>query len=108
MRCSDARRSTAHRSPVLPGRLRHHFPDGVRMSRNRTQWLSMAAFLKPLSGPDLATHAHRVGAWEAKRLEGAPLAGEVSGRAARLLPHPDGNHGDNDFCHRQQALGEAR
>lgn len=78
------------------------------MSRNRCQWLAVAAFVQPLSPVQLAAHAHRVGAQAAKHLEGAPLAGEGSRREARLQPHPDGNHGDNDLCHRQQALGEAR
>ena len=54
--------------------------------RNRDQWLSIAQCLGGF-----------VPSFDRAALspEGAPLRGEVAGRAARSQPLPDGNHGEN-------------
>lgn len=65
------------------------------IERNRNQWLSVASFL--------ALQNLRI-VLQARRAEGAPLAGEASAQRAAinfgynappLPPVPDGNHGDN-------------
>jgi len=79
-----------------------HMP--YHTARNRSAWLSIAAFLDRDPSRDLTDHARKIAALAAQRPEGAPLAGEASGRGA----HPVGNHGDNDLRHRPPASGEAR
>lgn len=78
-------------------------PVPVAMARNRAAWLSVAAFLQPLTDAQLVAFAARVGALVRQRAEGAPLAGEGSARGAAGAPAiPDGNHGDNNFQQCQQ------
>lgn len=55
------------------------------MPRNRNQWLSVASFL---SLQNLRT------VLQARRAEGAPLAGEAAARRAASQPLPVGNHGE--------------
>lgn len=49
-------------------------------TRNRSEWLSIAAFVAPLEAQALRAFARRVGA---------------AAHAAPLQPLPDGNHGEN-------------
>lgn len=61
-------------------------------SRNRSEWLSVAAFLRPLDGEALSAFAKRVG-------QSSAAAGfsaiNFGGCVAPTPAVPDGNHGDN-------------
>ncbi|GAA6121517.1 hypothetical protein [Acidovorax sp. FG27] len=71
-------------------------------ARNRSAWLSIAAFCDPEPGRDLTAHAKAIGVL-------ASATGKRSdGDAASAQSAPDGNHGDNDLRHRPPAFGVAR
>lgn len=57
-------------------------------SRRAHGWQSIGDLLNGQSGAGMLT-------FNAQRPEGAPLAGEDSGRAAPARPLPVGNHGEN-------------
>lgn len=67
-------------------------------TRNRSEWLSIAAFVAPLQAQALRAFARRVGA-AAAAAQAAPQAERgaalAAAQAAPLQPHPDGNHGEN-------------
>lgn len=58
----------------------------LKTARNAGQWHHIASFLSSL--PSAAEQVERTA-------EGAPLCGEVAGRAALSQTLPDGNHGEN-------------
>lgn len=60
-----------------------------QLNRNRSQWLSIAAFVAPLDGDALGAFAKRVG-------QSSPVARFSAAHcAASSLSLPDGNHGEN-------------
>lgn len=63
-----------------------------QLNRNRSQWLSIAAFLAPLDGAELSAFAKRVA--QASAVAGFSAINFGEG-VAPCTTVPDGNHGDN-------------
>ena len=63
------------------------------ISRNRSEWLSVAAFLRSLDGQALAAFAKRVG--QASAVAGFSAINFGGYVATETASVPDGNHGDN-------------